>query len=94
MTVPVEKFTVRGMRNGSPVFVTWSAGQLVGDPPTVDLIEVEADLAAVTAGDMSPSGGAEVLADPSRVYGLCNAVIDRVLEIEPPDLEDRLAGPA
>lgn len=38
-------FTLRGMRNGSLVNVTWRAGVLTGDPPTVDLIETEAEVA-------------------------------------------------
>ena len=87
----IVQFTVRGMRNGSPVFVTWSAGRLAGDPPTVDLLEVEADIAAVAAGDFAMDAGAALLADPASAYRLCGAVIDRVLDVDPPDLAERLA---
>lgn len=38
-------FSVHGSRNGSPVAVSWSPGSLRGDPPTVDLMLAELEIA-------------------------------------------------
>ncbi|MCM3923629.1 hypothetical protein ND748_18405, partial [Frankia sp. AiPs1] len=46
-----ESFEVRGVRNGSIVTVVWDRGVLDGDPPTLDLVEVEADLVAESRRD-------------------------------------------
>lgn len=41
----LRSFTVRGSRNGSLVHVTWTEGGiLTGDPPTVDLLYVQAEV--------------------------------------------------
>lgn len=39
-----RRFRVEGSRNGSLVHLTWNGGVLTGDPPTIDLLEVEAEL--------------------------------------------------
>lgn len=85
-----SSFTVRGMRNGSLVHVTWQDGRLSGDPPTVDLVIVEAELGAVYRADTRLGGArAELhaglhdqpLTDPDSAYGLIASVIDRVQEV-------------
>jgi hypothetical protein len=88
----VTSFSVRGSRNGSLVRVTWTDGRVGGDPPTVDLIEVEAQLATIGAADERFSawfseryGDApppDPLADPSAAWRLIANVIDVVNEVE------------
>jgi hypothetical protein len=46
-----ESFDVHGMRNGSVVRITWDRGVLAGDPPTIDLVEIEAECIAVSSRD-------------------------------------------
>lgn len=84
-------FSVRGVRNGSAVSVTWVEGTLGGDPPTVDLIELEDELG--TVGDLDPfarrsrEGDAAVsgsLSDPVHALAVIRQVIDRVTEISRP----------
>ena len=81
-------FSVSGMRNGSPVVVSWISGVLSGDPPTVDLVGVEEDLA--TVGQRDPlvrrsSGSAAShlprLEDPRDALVLIRRVLDRVITI-------------
>ncbi len=91
---PGVTFTLRGIRNGSLVAVTWVNGVLDGDPPTVDLVEVEADLAV--AGRADPlverlhgaghrSGtAADLLGDPDAALELVRQVVDRVTEVVGP----------
>lgn len=83
----MTRFTVRGSRNGSKVHVTWTDGKLSGDPPTVDLLQVEAELARLHAGDRQSwshfvdpdqSLPADPLADPASVWRLVNSVFDAV----------------
>lgn len=82
-------FTVRAMRNGSPVTITWTEGALHGDPPTVDLIDVEADLAVVGGADpiarRAGAGGGPVpvrgLQEPEFALALIRLVVDRVTDI-------------
>ena len=50
-------FTVRGTRNGSLVHVTWTDGTLTGDPPTVDLLEVQAEIADTVHDDAHGEDG-------------------------------------
>jgi hypothetical protein len=85
-----RSFTVRGMRNGSPVRVTWNAGALTGDPPTHDRLQVEADIAEVGSADpltrpflpgTGPLLAAEILADPEQSLALIRTVLDRVTEV-------------
>ena len=80
-------FTVRGGRNGSQVHVTWSDGQLSGDPPTVDLVQVEAELAQLHPHDrlswsqvVDPDHTlpADPLADRSASWRLIRSVLDTV----------------
>jgi hypothetical protein len=83
-------YTVRGSRNGSQVFVTWADGQLRGDPPTVDLVQVEAELAALYPDDRQSWGhvnafgpmGEDPLADPERSWALISSVLDTVSTVE------------
>lgn len=81
------KFTIRGARNGSRVHVTWTDGVLSGDPPTVDLLHVEAELAATYPGDRhtwaavaAPGGSlpADPLSDPDAAWTLITSVFDSV----------------
>jgi hypothetical protein len=83
----VASFTIRGGRNGSKVHVTWADGQLSGDPPTVDLVRVEAELARLHPGDRQSwshivdpdqSLPADPLADPAAVWRLIVSVLDTV----------------
>lgn len=82
-----RSFTVRGMRNGSSVHVTWHEGKLSGDPPTVDLVVIEAEMSPVYRADPAlgrahaelHSGLAdEPLTDPESAYRLIASVMDRV----------------
>jgi hypothetical protein len=82
-------FSVEGSRNGSPVSIRWSNGVVSGDPPTVDLIEMEAELVALGGSDPFAvrSGAAEAgrsadgLADPVAALQLIRSVIDRVTSV-------------
>lgn len=80
-------FTVRGGRNGSRVHVTWTDGKLSGDPPTVDLVQVEAELVGLHPGDRQSwshvvdpqrSLPADPLADPVATWRLIQSVFDTV----------------
>jgi hypothetical protein len=80
-------FTVRGGRNGSKVHVTWTDGTLSGDPPTVDLVEVEAELAGLNPHDRQSwsqvvdpdhSLPADPLSDPVASWRLIRSVLDTV----------------
>jgi hypothetical protein len=80
-------FTVRGGRNGSKVHVTWTDGTLSGDPPTVDLVEIEAELAALHPHDrqswsqvVDPEHSLPVnpLSDPAATWRLIRSVLDTV----------------
>ncbi len=83
-------FSVSGMRNGSPVAVSWHRGTLSGDPPTVDLVEVEVELALTALTDplvvrsASSSAPAHVvtLDDPQDALALVRRVFDRVFEVK------------
>lgn len=82
-------FHVRGIRNGSPVVIGWEHGELSGDPPTIDLLEVEAELAFAGRGDAlvqrtfddRTADGDDPLADPCATLALMRRVIDRVTEV-------------
>jgi hypothetical protein len=82
-----DEFTVKGLRNGSDVWVRWSASGLGGDFPTVDLIETEARLLADSsddrvsrefAGDLAGRTAQELLADRDMAFRLIERVLDRV----------------
>jgi hypothetical protein len=81
---------VRGGRNGSQVFVTWTDGIISGDPPTVDLLHVEAELAAMHPYDthswshVNAFGdlGVEPLRDPDEAWLLIRSVLDTVTAVE------------
>jgi hypothetical protein len=83
-------FTVRGGRNGSQVFVTWAAGVLSGDPPTVDLVHVEAELAVLHPDDSYSWSRVNTygelpehpLADPDIAWRLIVSVLDSVTAME------------
>lgn len=81
------RFTIKGSRNGSRVQVTWTDGVLTGDPPTLDLLAVEAELASLHAGDRhswaavtDPQGTlpADPLRDPDGAWTLIASVLDSV----------------
>jgi hypothetical protein len=80
-------FEIRGIRNGSIVTIGWDRGTLTGDPPTIDLIEVEADLVAVSRRDplqRRRTGTADVpatLADPESALALMVRTLDRVIRV-------------
>jgi len=84
-------FAVRGFRNGSVVSLTWDEGALSGDPPTIDLIEIEIELAFVARGDPNVARSAspladtdgDALADPQAALRLIRHVLDRVTEVVP-----------
>lgn len=80
-------FSVKGSRNGSKVRVTWTDGVLSGDPPTVDLVHVEAELAQLHPEDrqswsfvMDPEHRLpnNPLADPAASWRLICSVLDTV----------------
>jgi hypothetical protein len=83
-------FTVRGSRNGSRVFVTWTDGQMSGDTPTIDLLEVEAEMIRVNPGDRKSWGRlmnlnglpADPLSNPNSAYVLMVSVFDSIHEVE------------
>lgn len=89
-TMAERSYTVRGARNGSQVFVTWADGKVSGDPPTVDLILVEAELAALHPEDAkswNQVGGfdglhADPLSDPDSAWQLIASVFDTVSATE------------
>lgn len=89
----VETFTVIGTRNGSPVKISWVLGRLSGDPPTVDLIEVEAAVQGELHGDPLASRAIaarlDPLSDPVHACQLVCSVIDRVDEVIPLELARR-----
>ena len=83
----MQSFTVRGGRNGSQVHVRWTDGVLSGDPPTVDLLDVEAEMVSVFpserimwGGQVDPQGAlaANALADPESAWTLIVSVLDSV----------------
>ncbi|KJE23344.1 putative aminoglycoside phosphotransferase [Frankia torreyi] len=88
-----ESFEVRGVRNGSIVTVVWDRGVLDGDPPTIDLVEVEADLVAESRRDPlqrrrdgGAGGGAAAVAvnDPESAFALVVRTLDRVVQVTTP----------
>lgn len=92
---PSRSFTVRGTRNGSLVTLTWQDGRLVGDYPTIDLIEVHVAIAEAASddtrmakyfADVGPGGG-NALEDPVVAYRLIVAVLDTVRDVsgDPPE---------
>lgn len=100
MTTP-GKFTVRGSRNGSQVHVTWLDGKLSGDPPTVDFVELEAEMAGLYPDDPNSMAaqfygaddlGADPLANPVSAWRLIRSVLDSVTVVEgdaPPEALER-----
>jgi hypothetical protein len=87
----VTTFTVRGGRNGSQVQITWTDGRLSGDPPSVDLVEIEAELVALNPDDqqswsavMYPGHAlpADLLADPVMSWRLIESVLDTVQAVD------------
>ncbi|MHA6794378.1 hypothetical protein ACVGVM_12855 [Pseudonocardia bannensis] len=84
----MTSFTVRGTRNGSLVHVTWTDGELIGDPPTVDLLLTEAEIVEVLRDDDRAARAcpelrdlpAEPLADPIGAHRLITYVLDSVRE--------------
>lgn len=104
MSTPREsgpRFTVTGSRNGSPVVVSWSPGRFDGDPPTVDLLLAEVEIARACAGDrfcepelasiMSGAAG-DPLHDPRASFALVERVLNlvRKVEAEPASLQAAL----
>lgn len=97
-------YTVRGGRNGSRVHVTWTDGTLSGDPPTVDLMQVEAELALLHPQDrlswahmVDPEQllPADPLSEPTATWRLIQSVFDTVQSGEgdlPTEAVDVLAG--
>lgn len=82
-----QAFTIRGGRNGSQVHVTWTDGTLSGDPPTVDLLQVEAELAGMHPYDDKswarqayPEGRlpSDPISDPNGAWTLIASVLDTV----------------
>jgi hypothetical protein len=93
--ISIETFTVRGHRNGSLVHVTWTRGELSGDPPTVDAVAVEAEIASFSGSDRlaqrsTSMAGKDPLADVLSTARLVCQVIDRVSDISPAELADAL----
>lgn len=95
-------FTVRGLRNGSSVHVTWTEGEiLTGDPPTVDLLYVQADIVRMLhqdeAGarafpDLVEGTSDDPLGDPSSAHRLILQVFDSVRE-STGDVPERASPP-
>ena len=85
-----RSFTVRGARNGSQVFITWTDGIVSGDPPTVDLVQVEAELAALHPSDAQSWNrvagfgdlGANPLKDPDSAWKIISSVLDTISSVE------------
>jgi hypothetical protein len=98
------RFSLRGSRNGSLVTLAWSPGELAGDPPTVDLVLAELEIARACADNdedtfrdsgltaLVAGAGEDPLADPDTAYALAERVLDAVREIEahPTELAERL----
>lgn len=90
MVVVGRSFTVRGGRNGSQVSVTWADGVLSGDPPTVDLVEVEAELARLHPDDAQSwshlnrfgTMSTSPINDPDESWRLISSVLDTVVAVE------------
>lgn len=89
--VQPRSFTVRGSRNGSKVHVSWTDGQLSGDPPTVDLVTVEAELASVEAVDRQSWAqvgfgdqvlAADPLSDADSAWLLIKSVFDTITDVD------------
>ena len=83
-------FMVSGVRNGSLVTVRWDRGTVSGDPPTLDLIELEIEFARATRHDplvqrtpgvVAAADGPDPLRDPEQALGIVCAVIDRVTDV-------------
>ena len=81
------RFTIRGSRNGSRVQVTWTDGVLTGDPPTLDLLAIEAELLSLPGGDRhswaaiaDPLGTlpADPLRNPDGAWTLIASVFDTI----------------
>lgn len=97
-------FEVRGSRNGSTVTLRWSPGAVNGDPPTVDLLLAELEIATTALENAhdahrDPTLTAIVagcprdpLNDPETVYALTEHVLDAVRHVaaEPAELAARL----
>ena len=70
--------------------MTWTDGDLTGDPPTVDLIQVEAELAVLHPDDSHSwsqvnsygSLGEHPLADPDVAWQLISSVLDTVTAVD------------
>jgi len=86
-----RRFRVEGSRNGSLVHLTWNGGVLTGDPPTIDLLEVEAELLRQVPQDRrswaalsDPEGlvGDRPLTDPDAVWHLIVRVLDTITSAE------------
>lgn len=95
-----RSFTVRGSRNGSQVNISWTGGKLGGDPPTVDLVTVEAELAKLHPGDhqswshITDADGTlahDPLADPTSAWRLIRSVVDTISTVEGDAPESALA---
>jgi hypothetical protein len=88
MSPTADRFTVSGTRNGSLVQISWSGGELSGDPPTIDLVLVEAMIARDQTTDPlvaelfhdAPDGFdlADPLGDPRSAYYLISRVFDTI----------------
>lgn len=97
--ISLETFTIRGHRNGSLVHVTWTNGVLRGDPPTVDAIEVEAEISTLGANDRlarrtAATAGRDPLANVLSAALLVYQVVDRVSEVVPVELATLLQAEA
>jgi len=87
---PPRAFTVRGWRNGSPVHVTWTEGGLLsGDPPTVDMLYVQADIVRLLHRDgigarafpeLVRETSEDPLSKPESAHRLILQVLDSVRE--------------
>ncbi|HVU72671.1 MAG TPA: hypothetical protein VHE83_06905 [Mycobacteriales bacterium] len=87
-----ESFEVRGVRNGSVLTLRWAHGQLSGDPPTVDLVEVEAEVVEMSSLDPFRQRDGSVPAAPDGPEGhpleradtalaLIRRVVDRITRV-------------
>ena len=100
----MTSFTIRGGRNGSRVHVTWTDGTLTGDPPTVDLLHVEAELVRVNEDDhlawsyvVDPhqSLQGDPLTEPAAAWRLIRSVFDTIQSGEgdlPADAAEHFRG--
>jgi hypothetical protein len=103
-TTGTPYFLVRGSRNGSLVTLRWSPEELGGDPPTVDLVLAELEIASTGAENRDDvhqdagltailaRAGGHPLDDPEAVYALAERVLDAIRDVqaEPPNLAARL----